>query len=333
VAAIVLTGGASVVRAASASVTISAPVVLNDISSSVPGNPTPGGNIGYTYTVTNGSGSVANHVSLSESLSPSGSVVYVNATGISCPTINPAAPPATLSCAISKLEPNASFTITVLFRTASNLALNTNVTSNIVVAFDSQTNGPSNRKTIGTDTPPRVISDPLSNSFSESITLPTDTLSAHGGGQMSDLTMPNGFVNSNIDLNDPTVGPFVGASLQNDADGTPLCSGCPTYETVIDIPRAHTFDTAGPFWDGTTPKPFNWTITLPGSLVPKGFKVTGIYHDGALLATCAVVSGAFVPNTDPLGPGICVTSLTQSSKTKTITATGLALSNGRYQFG
>jgi hypothetical protein len=71
---------------------------------------------------------------------------------------------------------------------------------------------------------------------------------------------------------------------------------------------------------------------LPGSILPKGFKLHGVFHNGVLVPMCAFnSSGQPLPLTT--APGICVATLVQAPKTKTITATGLALSNGRYQFG
>ena len=84
--------------------------------------------------------------------------------------------------------------------------------------------------------------------------------------------------------------------------------------------------------DGSNNAPFAWKLTLPGSLLPKGFKLHGVFHNDTLLPLCAVDSaGKPVPTT--ADPGICVATLVQTPNTKTITATGLAVANGSYQFG
>lgn len=323
VALVAFGGGASSVRAAGApGVVITDFTVLNDDTvNTVPGQPTPGGNIGYAITVQNNGTSTANHLSLSQTIGSTGAVVYVDASGISCPAVT--SPPAsTLSCHVTKLDPGVSFTVTVLFRTDAAALPGTDVTDNAVLAFDSQTNGPSNQKTVSA-AQTRTLAGGTENALSESIALHGDKLTAPGGGQSSDLTMPAGFLNGI---------PFVGASLENSVDSAP-CTGCAPFKTEITIPTASSFSTSGPFLNALlTAAPFTWSLTLPGSLLPKGFKLHGVFHNGSLLPLCAVgTDGA--PQPLITAPGICVATLHQTPSTKTITATGLALTNGRYQFG
>jgi len=320
---VALSGGATSGHAAGApGVAITAFTVLNDDTvNTVPGQPTPGGNIGYSITVTNNGTSTANHLSLSETIGSTGAVVYVDAAGILCPAVT--SPPAsTLTCQVTKLDPGAAFTVTALFRTDADALPGTDVTNNVVLAFDSQTNGPSNDKTI-TAAQTRTLAGGSENALSESIALGGDKLSSPGGGQSSDLTMPaSGFLNNN---------PFVGASLKNGVDSSP-CSGCAPFATDITIPTASSFTTSGPFWAPPVARPFAWSLTLPGSLLPKGFKLHGVFHNGALLPLCALGTDG-TPQPTTVAPGICVATLHQTPSTKTITATGLALTNGRYQFG
>jgi uncharacterized repeat protein (TIGR01451 family) len=318
---VALSGGATSGRASSApGVAITSFTVLNDDTlNTVPGQPTPGGNIGYSVTVENNGTSTANHLSLTETIGSTGALVYVDASGISCGAVT-SPPQSTLSCQITKLDPGASFTVTALFRTDSSALPGTDVTNTGLLAFDSQTNGQSNNKTVsfGQDQP-RTLAGGTDNALSESITLHGDHLAAPGGGQFSDLTMPAGFLNNH---------PFVGASLQNIGGPNSQCAACAPFQTVITITTASSFSALGPFWDGTTAAPFAWSLTLPGSLVPKGFKLTGVYHDGTLLQMCSAT-----PSPLTFAPGICVATLNQARNTKTITATGLAVSNGTYQFG
>ncbi len=320
---VALSGGATSGRAAGApGVGITAFTVLNDDTvNTVPGQPTPGGNIGYSITVTNNGTSTANHLSLSETIGSTGTVVYVDAAGISCAAVT--SPPAsTLTCQVTKLDPGASFTVTVLFQTDADALPGTDVTNTGVLAFDSQTNGQSNDKTVPFGAT-RTLAGGADNALSESITLRGDTLSSPGGGQSSDLTMPAlGFLNNN---------PFVGASLKNVADPSP-CSGCAPFETDITIPTASSFSDSGPFWAPPIARPFSWSLTLPGSLLPKGFKLHGVFHNDTLLPLCTLGTDG-TPQPTTVAPGICVATLQQTPNTKTITATGLALTNGRYQFG
>ncbi len=208
----------------------------------------------------------------------------------------------------------------MLFRTDPNATPGSDVTNHTVLAFDSQTNGQPNQKTPPLDTT-RQLAGNADGSLAESISLHGEKLAAGGNGQTSALTMPGGFVNNFS---------FVGARLENEL-ATPRCLHCPGFDTAITIPPASTFTSAGPFYNGSTAAPFTWTLTLPGSQVPKGYKLTGVYHDGVLIPPCAFAAGAPLPNTT--GTGICVATLTVDKKTKAITATGLALANGHYQFG
>ena len=74
-------------------------------------------------------------------------------------------------------------------------------------------------------------------------------------------------------------------------------------------------------------------MTLDGSLIPSGFKLTGLYHDGLLVPACTYDTS--VPPLPILGSTVtnCVASLVQVSSTKTITVTGWGIANGSYQFG
>ena len=151
-----LAGGATTGHAAStAGIVVTGPTVLNDDGLTIPGQPSPGGNIGYSISVANTGTSTANHVSISETLDPAGKLVYINSTGITCPAVNPAAPTTSFSCQITKLNPGNSFSITALFQTSSTALPGSTVTNHIVVDFDSQTNGPPNTQ----DAPLRPCED------------------------------------------------------------------------------------------------------------------------------------------------------------------------------
>ncbi len=131
-AAVSLVGatGAGVGRAAG-SVSVSA-TALN--------SPTPGGNIGYTATVSNAGPSTANHVILTESLGGDPIVAIVDASG-SCSGIGTA----TLTCQIGQLAAHATREMKVLFRTSTS---ESSVTNQVRGKLDSQTpNSTNNRKT------------------------------------------------------------------------------------------------------------------------------------------------------------------------------------------
>jgi uncharacterized repeat protein (TIGR01451 family) len=282
--------------------------------------PTPGGNIAYSVNVTNQGTSMANHIGLSETIGAGGSVAYVaedidGTTSHGCT----GGATATLTCALVQLAPGSVYHVLVVFRTP---AAATQVTNNLLLSFDSQTNGQSNRKTVPQSVR-TTLADAANGSIVSSYALPGDQLPS-AGGQTSLVLMPNGFLNGRA---------FVDSTVQNGA-ASPRCSKCPAFKTTITIPDASSFNTTGPFWDGTgTGAPFKWTLTLDGSLIPSGFKLTGLYHDNVLVPACTYDTS--VPPLPILGSTVtnCVASLVQVSSTKTITVTGWGIANGSYQFG
>src|SRR4051794_28144377 len=230
--------------------------------------PTPGGNIAYSVKVQNQGTSMANHIGIAETTGTGGSVAYVaddidGNSSLGCT----GGRTANLTCAIARLAPNNGYHLLVVFRTP---AAGATVKNDLQVSFDSQTNGSSNRKTTGYSLT-TTLADPLNGSIVSSYALQGDSLGAPGGGQTSVVVMPPGFRNGHA---------FVQSTVQN-GSALARCSKCPAFATTITIPDASTFNTTGPFWDSTgTGAPFQWTLSLAGSLLPSGFKLTGLYHDG-----------------------------------------------------
>jgi hypothetical protein len=319
--AIALAGAVGTGNAASSpAVTVTSFTVLNDDTNQF-FQPTAGGNIGYDIQVANNGTSIANHMSLTETIGTTGTLVYVSASvagnqsPISCNAAGPSV--SKLTCTVSKLDVNGSIHIIALFRTDPHAAVGDAVQDTAQLAFDSQTNGQSNQKTTTFLSDVRNIAGLTDGSLTQSIFLPSDDLPAAGAGQTSEIAMPGGtFVNGF---------PYVGGSLQNET-ATPLpCNHCPAFETVITIPKASSFTQTGPFYDGTTDgqKPFTWTLTL--RQIPNGYKFTGVYHNGTLVLPC---NDASAPLTNV---GICVSTVAQTKQQ--IKVTGLAFTNGTYQFG
>ena len=306
--ALALAGAVSSGRAAQTSLSTTF-TVLNDVSATIQGQPTPGGNIGYDFVGTNTSNKKLSDVNITETIGAAGSVVLIQATGITCSGLNTP----TLSCHLDTLNEGASFHVTVLFRTDPAAAGGSQVTNTVTGHFKNDSFGP------GSVT--RTYASPNSGSVTQSLVLPSQNITAGGNTQTSGVTMPSGFVNS---FN------WVGTTLSNHTGTT--CPTCLPYITDITIPAASSFNTSGPFFDASsTTKPFTWRLFVPKSAVPIGFKPTTVFHDGVALPMCAIVAGNPVPNTSP--PGICVTSLVRSTVDDSITATGLALSNGSYWIG
>jgi hypothetical protein len=229
---------------------------------------------------------------------------------------------ATLTCLLTKLDVGASIDVIVLFRTDQGAIAGTTVHDHVVLGFDSQTNGTANNKTVTLDnsTLDRQIVDAYNAPLAQTIALPGDTLPAGGPGQTSSVNLGSS--------TDPFLNnfPYVGTQLKN-GPANARCLHCPAFATQISIPDAATFNRAGggPFWDGSTPRPFTWTLTL--TQIPNGYKFTGVYHntDTTPLPLCAT------PTTPNTATGICVATVNITKKL--IVATGLALENGTYQFG
>jgi hypothetical protein len=259
--------------------------------------------------------SVANHLIVTETLGSEGSVRYaaqdvdgVSATG--CSGVGTA----TLTCTLTSLRPGSNYHIFVVLRTPSGVS---DVTDTLNYSFDSQTNGVSNRKSPA-PVPASATLLPSDGSFTSSYAVEGDSLTT-GGGQTSVIAMPAAFRNGQH---------FTDSTVRN-GPATALCSKCPPWMTTLSIPASLT--ATNPFLDGTGSAPFQWTLTLPGASLPSGFKLTGIYHDGALIPACTYDLGG----SPILGAGAtnCVASLVQAPKTKTITAVGWGIQNGTYQFG
>jgi hypothetical protein len=128
--------------------------------------------------------------------------------------------------------------------------------------------------------------------------------------QHSQFTMPNSLL-----------GGFYGVetSVQETTE-SPLCTKCPQYVTLLDIPAS--LLTTSPF---SATNSFSFTVTLLPSGWPNGYSPTGLYHDGVLVPMCA---------TSPLGPSthMCLTSF-KAKKQDGIVAIGEADQNGRIGFG
>ena len=343
VALAVVAAAATVGRAADNG-TVSAVItsVLNDDHTTlVLGAPTPGKNIGYTYSFTNTGSNTINHLVFSVYISSSstgtpkvGAVKYFT---VSDPTVSCTAG-TTLSCTQGQLASGATFAMTVIFSTDPNAAAGDPIYPFFTGTYSPQSlNQTNNRKqetkTFSADNSGSIrnYEDPLSTTKSQSLSLPNDPLDV-GSSFTANVTMPPGFLNSKN---------YVGVTLQNFSGDSvttpPLCGTCIKFKTVVSIPLATQFSTTGPFYDGTSTAAYRWTVFIPGSLLPSGFKPTHLYHVGlddqgnpweGYLDTCPKdpVTGAFVPLTAT--PGLCETSVTQKRNTKDVTYTGLGLDNG-----
>jgi hypothetical protein len=136
--------------------------------------------------------------------------------------------------------------------------------------------------------------------------------------QHSDFEMPDSLLG----------GHFGVATSVQETTGTPLCSKCPRYVTVLTIPAS--VQANSPF---SPTNPFTFKVTLLPAGIPYGYKPTGLYHDGVKIPKCSY---------SPLNgtTHICLTSFESSRPAHgnehgsgAIVATGKADQNGRIGFG
>src|SRR5262249_20328450 len=119
--------------------------VLNDVSSTVAGQPSPGGNIGYDATVANTGTSTANHFVLTESIGAGGSTVLVQSWLNGVLVTDVCTGGTTLTCTIKQFPSGSTFRVSVLFQTPNPPGSPT-VTNTFVGTFDPQTTGPPNQR-------------------------------------------------------------------------------------------------------------------------------------------------------------------------------------------
>jgi hypothetical protein len=323
VALAVLAGAAKVGHAATTNPISATFTVLNDVSATVPGQPTPGGNIGYKLAGSNTSASVVNHFTFTESIGVKGKVVYLDYHGLSCAGFGTD----TVSCQLKQLGANGTFDVTALFQTDASATPGSSIVNHVVASFDSQTPNTKNNRTTDTFAPCNGIASPSTTSpcdvtryyegktdgsLAESLSLKDEALSANGG-LTSNLKMPPGFLNS---FN------YVGASLENfsGTSATPpaACPNCLAFKTKATIPAAAMFGTGGPFLDlsGNTDA-YLLTFTVAAS---SNYKPQGAFHSdsddgtgGAYLAACQLnPDGTAIAPTS--SPGLCTWKITSQKK-------------------
>jgi uncharacterized repeat protein (TIGR01451 family) len=270
----------------------------------------------WRVTIQNTGGNTVNHVTLIDAVD----------SGTALGSDNPACkvtPGSTSSftCNVGQLAFLQTFTARFAF-TAPTSSTTGRMINTLNGTFDPQTPNTSNKR--------------------ETDTIPTSTSSADlvaiNPGSISTYGLPN--VNSGVIQTDAlslTHKQFTQVDLPGtlaSGFGTPVeltertgggpCSTCVQYYSEISIPDSELGSpNPNPFTSST---PFTWSIQVDGTLLPNGFKPAGIYHDGQLLPFCSVQP---ITTTVP----ICVLTLSQDKKTKTVSATGLATTNGSYQFG
>jgi len=125
--------------------------------------------------------------------------------------------------------------------------------------------------------------------------------------------------------------PFGVALSIHDNVGTPICATCLPSWTTLTIPAASfATNTGNPFYDGSAVNAYSWSMNAQ---YPSGFKLTGIVHvddagNSAFIPNCSSIGGAPTA-VDP----VCYDTLVQIKNTKTISATGRGIENGKIGFG
>ena len=268
----------------------------------------------WSVTVTNTGGNTVNHVTLIDAVD-SGTVLGTD--NAAC-KVTPGST-SSFTCNVGQLVVGQSFTARFAFKAPASSTSGV-MTNTLNGTFDPQTpNTSNNRETDHFTT-----------------TIPPTQLVAASPGSISTYGLPN--INDGVIRTDAlslTHKQFTQVDLPSTLTsgfGTPVqltespggsCPTCVPYQSVITIPDSEPGSpNPNPFTSST---PFTWSIQVDGTLLPNGFKPAGIYHNGDLLPFCSVQPITAVP--------ICVLTLSQDKKTKTVYATGLATTNGSYQFG
>jgi uncharacterized repeat protein (TIGR01451 family) len=315
VVAIALAAMVAVALPAAASAPLITPELgaLIGVSGTVP-VVTSGETAAWRVTVTNTGGNSVNHVTLTDAVDH-GTVVSTD--NAACTVTSGST--SSFTCSVGQLAVGQFFTARFAF-TAPASSTAAAMTNTLTGTYDSQTPNATNKR--NTDVLPTVTSSAqLAATSADSIStygLP----SVNNGVIHTQGLSPTHKQYTEVDL-PSTLGSGFGTPVQlTELAGGP-CAACVQYQSVISIPDSEPGSlNPNPF---TSSSPFAWSIQVDGTLLPPGFKPRGIYHDGALLPFCSVQPITAVP--------ICVSSLEQDKKTKTVYATGLATTNGSYQFG
>jgi uncharacterized repeat protein (TIGR01451 family) len=267
----------------------------------------------WSVTVTNTGGNTVNHVTLIDSVD-SGTVLSTDNAACKVTTGSTSS----FTCSVGQLAVGQAFSARFAFTAPSSTA--TTMTNTLNGTFDPQT--PNIKNSRETDTLP------TSTSSAQLVATSADSISTYGlpnvnGGVIqTDVLSLTHKQFTQVDLPSTLASGFGTPVQLTELAGGP-CATCVQYQSIIRIPDSEPGSlNPNPFTSST---PFTWSIQVDGTLLPNGFKPAGIYHDGALLPFCSVQPITAVP--------ICVLTLSQDKKTKTVYATGLATTNGSYQFG
>ena len=269
----------------------------------------------WSVTVTNTGGNTVNHVTLIDAVD----VGTVLSTDNAACSVTPGST-SSFTCNVGQLAVGQSFTARFAF-TAPASSTTGVMTNTLNGTFDPQTpNGTNNRvtDTLPTQTSPANLIATSSDSIS-TYGLPSVNLGVIHTGAFSAAHRQY----TEVDLPSTLTSGFGTPVQLSEVSGAGSCPTCVPYQSVILIPDSEPGSpNPNPFTSST---PFTWSIQVDGTLLPNGFKPVGVYHDGVLLPFCSVQPITAVP--------ICVLTLSQDKKTKTVYATGLATTNGSYQFG
>jgi len=268
----------------------------------------------WSVTVTNTGGNTVNHVTLIDAVD-SGTVLSTDNAACKVTTGSTSS----FTCSVGQLAVGQAFTARFAF-TAPASSTATTMTNTLNGTFDPQT--PNIKNSRETDTLP------TSSSSAQLVATSTDSISTYGlpsvnNGVIHTQPLSAGHKQfTEVDLPSTLTSGFGTPVQLTELAGGP-CPTCVQYQSVISIPDSEPDSlNPNPFTSST---PFTWSIQVDGTLLPNGFKPAGIYHNGDLLPFCSVQPITAVP--------ICVLTLSQDKKTKTVYATGLATTNGSYQFG
>ncbi len=319
----VLVGGAGNVRAATALDVQLSPLIGSGVNTIQ--QVSLGGNIGYRLDVANAGDSTVTQVTVTVT---SDLATYLDGEVAAGGNVSPvcAGSGTTLTCTPpgEKLSPGDHFTVNMRFRAPTVAPSTGQVTTTAKITVAARTvGGPHTNGTTTTSSDPVVTTTTATR---------VDSLSTYLRGSENSQTGQLGASHQQrfeVQLPSSLLGSFGVALSLLDQSGTPICPSCLSWFTKVTIPSASQVTNAGnPFYNGTG-NPYTWTMQ---SLYPGGFKPSGIAYldDNGVLHFPIPACGGVGPS---VSAPVCLSTLVQDKKTKTLAATGKGIENGNLGFG
>jgi hypothetical protein len=289
------------------------------------GQVTAGGNIGYRLTVANTGQSTLTQSTVAVA---SDVAAFLDSAVSADSTVAPACAGSGTKVVCTppdgKLTPGNRFSVDLRFTAPSVVPQSGQVVTQATVTVSAQTVGGST--TNGTAV---AVSDPVVTTLTAPALAAVSTFLRSSESSTTGLLGASHPQRFEVQL-PPTLFSAFGVALSLlDHSSTPICASCLSWRTTVTIPAAsHVTNEGNPFYDGT-PNPFTWSMQ---ALYSPGYKAKGVAYlddDGVLHYPLPSCGGSLPSATSP----VCVDTLTQDKKAKTVRATGKGIENGNLGFG